>query len=58
MAYRSEPRTCNELQTFCKLFSRDYFRNHILNPLIEAGMKKQTIPDKPNSPKQKYDKVE
>lgn len=57
MAYCSEPRTRTELQTFCKVASRDYFRNHILNPMIDAGLLVRTIPDKPNSPKQKYVKA-
>ena len=57
MAFCSEPRTRTELQTFCKVASRDYFRNHILNPMIDAGLLIRTIPDKPNSPKQKYEKA-
>ena len=57
MAYCSEPRTRIELQTFCKVASRDYFRNHILNPMLESGLLVRTIPDRPNSPKQKYVKA-
>ncbi|WP_366927955.1 Fic family protein [Clostridium sp.] len=29
-------------------------RNNILNPLIEGGLLRLTMPDKPISPKQKY----
>lgn len=36
------------------LKDREYFRRKILNPLIDEGILKLTIPDKPRSPKQKY----
>ncbi|MFZ3045339.1 MAG: hypothetical protein WA151_05460 [Desulfatirhabdiaceae bacterium] len=36
------------------LSHRRHFRLEILDPLLEAGLLKPTIPDKPNSPKQKY----
>lgn len=52
--YMSEPRSRAELQKFCKISSRDYFRKIILNPLIESQKVKPTIPDKPNSSKQRY----
>ncbi|MBQ6853903.1 MAG: hypothetical protein IJO11_00490 [Alphaproteobacteria bacterium] len=35
-------------------YSRMYFTNKFLNPLIQEGRLIQTIPDKPKSPKQKY----
>jgi ATP-dependent DNA helicase RecG len=47
--YLREPRSRAELQSFCKISSRDYFRNKILNPLIDSQKIKLTIPDKPNS---------
>lgn len=43
-----------EIQNFCGIKSQDYFRNKILNPLLKGGKLKRTIPDKPNSSKQKY----
>ena len=52
--YLREPRSRAELQSFCKISSRDYFRNRILNPLIDSQKIKLTIPGKPNSSKQRY----
>ncbi len=54
LEYCVEARTRAEMQTFCDIGSRDYFRNKILLPLLESGRLKRTIPDKPNSSKQKY----
>ena len=54
MEYLKEPRTRQELQTFCNYGSRDYFRTKVLNPLIEEGIVDLTIPEKPHSPKQRY----
>ena len=54
MEYLKEPRTRQELQTFCNYGSRDYFRTKVLNPLVEEGIIDLTIPEKPHSPKQKY----
>ena len=34
--------------------NRTKFRNHVINPLIEAGWLEMTFPDKPTSSKQKY----
>lgn len=48
------PKTREEVQTFLNLKNRDYFRKEILNPLLEQGILQMTIPEKPNSPKQKY----
>ena len=39
---------------FLGLEHREHFRKNILNPLIEKGLLKLTIPDKPKSPNQKY----
>lgn len=34
--------------------NRTKFRNHVLNPLLTAGLVEMTCPDKPRSSKQKY----
>jgi ATP-dependent DNA helicase RecG len=52
--YCGEPRTRAELQAFCEISSRYYFRHNVLNPLLDSGRLKRTIPDKPNSSNQKY----
>ena len=52
-----EARTRAEIQAFCNIGSRDYFRKYILAPLLNSGRLKRTIPDKPNSSKQKYIKA-
>lgn len=52
--FMKEPRSRAQLQKFCKISSREYFRTKILNPLINAGKVQLTIPDKPTSSKQKY----
>lgn len=48
------PRTRIEMQGFLKLHHREHFRTKFLKPLINGGLLKLTIPDKPTSPKQKY----
>jgi ATP-dependent DNA helicase RecG len=52
--YLREPRSRAELQKFCGISSRDYFRNNILKPLIASKKINPTKPDKPTSSKQKY----
>ncbi len=54
LEYCTEERTAAELQQFCEISSREYFRKNILVPLVKSGRLKRTIPDKPNSSKQKY----
>ena len=56
--YCSSPKSRQEMMAFLDLNNRDYFRRKILIPLIESGILKMTKPDKPNSSKQKYVKVE
>ena len=47
-------RTREELQNFVSLSDRKHFINSILKPLLDSGQLKPTIPDKPNSPNQRY----
>ena len=48
------PRTKKEIQEYLQIKSERYIREKIITPLIEKDQLKRTIPDKPNSPKQKY----
>ena len=54
LKFCTEPKTREEIQGFIGIKDRKYFRTEILNPLLEKGILIPTIPDKPNSPKQKY----
>lgn len=48
------PRTKKEIQEYLQIKSERYIREKVITPLIENGRIQRTIPDKPNSPKQKY----
>ena len=52
--YCKQPRTRTELQAFCEIRSREYFRANVLMPMLQTGKIRMTIPDKPNSSKQRY----
>lgn len=54
LEFCQEAKSRTELQEFCKIRSQNYFRRNVLLPLIASGRLKRTIPDKPNSSKQKY----
>lgn len=54
LKFCNEPKTRAELQAFCGYRSSAHFREKILGPLLAGGQLILTIPDKPNSPKQKY----
>ncbi|MBI5359186.1 MAG: putative DNA binding domain-containing protein [Planctomycetes bacterium] len=54
LAFCVKPKTRGEIQELLGLRDREHFRSEILNPLIKKGLLALTIPDKPNSPKQKY----
>lgn len=54
LEYCKIPKSRKEIQEFLRIKDREYFRKKILNPLIKGHLLKLTIPDKPNSPKQKY----
>ena len=49
-----KPRTRAELQEYCELMGRRNFSTKYLTPLIEKGIIKMTLPDKPTSKNQKY----
>ena len=54
LEFCNEPKTRAELQEFCGYKSPSHFREKILTPLLAGKQLVLTIPDKPNSPKQKY----
>jgi len=54
IAFCAKPRSTQEIMEHLGLKHREHFRSHILKPLIEKGLLRLTIPDKPNSPNQKY----
>lgn len=47
-------RSREEMMSFLGLSHREHFRSAILQPLLEQGLLAPTLPDKPNSPKQRY----
>src|SRR3989344_484300 len=53
----AEPKSREEIQTFLNIKDREHFRLEILKPLLEKGLLSPTLPDKPNSPQQKYTKT-
>jgi ATP-dependent DNA helicase RecG len=48
------PRTLAELMVPSGRTDRTKFRDQVVAPLLEAGLLKMTIPDKPRSSKQQY----
>lgn len=56
LEFCSVPRTRDELQQFTG-FSRYYTMAHIVKPLLDQGLLKMTIPEKPKSREQKFIKV-
>ncbi len=56
VAFCEMPRSRAELQNFTG-FSRYYTMSKIVQPLIDSGVLKLTIPDKPKSSKQRYVKA-
>jgi ATP-dependent DNA helicase RecG len=43
-----------ELMKIVGRTNRTKFRDQVLNPLLQDGLLEMTIPEKPNSPQQKY----
>ena len=52
--YCKVPKSRAELQEYCGLKGRRNFGKNHLTPLLEKGVLKMTIPDKPTSKNQKY----
>ena len=48
------PKTRKEIQEYIGMTNRAYFNRALLNPLLDSGHLKMTIPEKPNSRFQKY----
>ena len=48
------PLSANEIMKRLGIKSKETLRGSYLNPAIENGLVKRTIPDKPNSKNQKY----
>lgn len=53
----SVPRSRKEMQEFMGLAGRRNFSEKYIKPLLIAGKIEMTVPDKPNSRNQKYQKV-
>lgn len=53
LAYCATPRSREEIITFMG-YSQYYTMSQIVQPLIEQGMLKMSLPEKPKSPKQRY----
>jgi len=51
------PYTALDIMEKLKLKSRETFRKNYMNPAIDMGMVKMTLPDKPNSKNQRYVKM-
>lgn len=49
--------SAQDLRVRLKLTDKNNFRDEYLNPALEANLIERTIPEKPNSPKQKYRRV-
>ena len=54
LEYCREARSMSEIQKQLKIKDRKYFRREIIAPLVKNKILELTIPDKPNSPNQKY----
>ena len=51
---KAAPHSAKEIQEYLGIKSRRYVREKLLQPLLDSGKLHRMIPDKPNSPKQKY----
>ena len=51
------PYTATAILSLLNLKSKETLRKNYLNPAIENGLVKMTLPDKPNSRNQRYIKI-
>jgi hypothetical protein len=51
------PYSANDLILFLNIKTKETLRNSYLNPAIDNGLIKMTLPDKPNSKNQRYIKI-
>ena len=49
-----DPMSAKEMREFCRQKDHTYFKNNVINPLIELGVVEMTQPESPNSPTQRY----
>ena len=54
LAFCQEPRTRKEVIEYLEISSAQYALRRYLDPLVESGAIRMTIPEKPKSPKQQY----
>jgi len=54
LEYYKQPRSRQEIQDFIGIKDARDFRKRVLNPLINGGLLKRTIPESLTSPKQKH----
>ena len=52
-----EAKSANEIMEFLNLKDKKHFRTAILKPLLQKGLIRETIPEKPTTPKQKYQRT-
>ena len=57
LAYCSIPRSLTEIMEHIGLKHRHYVKSHYIDPLIEGGFLAMTVPNKPNSRNQKYQRI-
>lgn len=50
----AQPQSREEIMKYCGLKNKNHFIKAYLRPLLKSGALSMTIPDKPNSPNQKY----
>jgi len=54
LGYCEVPRSAREIMGFLGLRDRKHFRGRLLRPLLERGLLRRTIPEKPRSRFQRY----